>query len=318
MLNGSKKPNDTVRLEKIKSNLEFRARFLKNLRDYFYANNFLETETPLMLKSPAPEDYINAPQAGDFFLRTSPELHMKRLVAAGFEKIFQIGSCFRAGEIGKIHNVEFTMLEWYQSDGNYLDMLSFTKNMLISTVKATTGSSSIKFKNNIIEFDCPWEILTVHEAFEKFTDTTPEKAIEENNFEIILTEDIEPWLLKGKPVIIKDYPISMAALSKVKENDSRVAERWELYLGGIEIANAYSELTDPLEQRKRFKQAHINREKSGLPKYSEDNDFFEALEYGMKPYTGIALGIDRLMMVLTDSLGIKEVISFIEESTFPN
>ena len=312
MSNGLKKPDDTVRLEKIKFNLEFRARFLKNLRDYFYSNSFLEIETPLMIKSPAPEDYINAPQAGDFFLRTSPELHMKRLVAAGFEKIFQIGSCFRAGETGKIHNVEFTMLEWYQTCDNYEDILDFTKKMLISTIKKTIGSTSISFRNNIIEFDSPWEILTVHEAFEKFANTTPEKAITENSFEIILTEDIEPWLPKEKPVIIKDYPISMAALSKIKESNSKVAERWELYLGGIEIANAYSELTDPTEQRKRFEKAHKNREKSGLPKYSDDSDFFEALEYGMKPYTGIALGIDRLVMVLTDSPGIKEVISFLE------
>lgn len=115
MLNESKKPNDLIRLEKIRSNLEFRSRYLKELRNYFFTSDFIEVETPVMIKSPAPEDYINAPPAGDFFLRTSPELHMKRLIAAGYSKIFQIGSCFRADEIGTLHNVEFSMLEWYEA-----------------------------------------------------------------------------------------------------------------------------------------------------------------------------------------------------------
>ena len=312
MLSESKKPSDVIRLEKIKSNLIFRSKFLRELRSFFLTSNFLELETPIMVKAPAPENYINAPQAGDYFLRTSPELHMKKLMTAGFEKIFQVGQCFRAGEIGVLHNVEFSMLEWYEAGKDYNDTLALTKKMLLGTVKKSTGSTVVNFRGNQIDFEEPWEVYTVREAFRKFAKTSPEQAIKDGNFEIILTEKIEPSLPKDKPVILKDYPVSMAALSKVHRNDKTLAERWELYLGGIEIANAYSELTDPIEQRRRFDEAHEFRRKANLPEYPDDSDFFAALEYGMKPYTGIALGIDRLVMVLTDASCIKDVVTFTE------
>ena len=125
MLNESKKPRDITRLENIKSNLTLRSVFLQELRSFFFKKEFLEIDTPVMIQSPAPEDYINAPSAGDFFLRSSPELHMKRLVAAGYDKIFQIGACFREGEMGRLHNPEFTMLEWYEAGKNYDDLLAF-------------------------------------------------------------------------------------------------------------------------------------------------------------------------------------------------
>ena len=313
MLSGLKRPEDVVRLEKIRSNLEFRSRYLKELRSFFFADKFLEIETPIMIKSPAPEDYINAPQAGDSFLRTSPELHMKRLIAAGFKKIFQIGPCFRAGEIGVLHNVEFSMLEWYETGKDYNDLLTFTKKMLLDTIKNSTGSTTVSFRGNKIEFGAPWKVYTVREAFSDFAEISPEQAVRDGNFEIILTEKIEPNLPKDKPVIVKDYPASMAALSKLKENDNSLAERWELYLGGIEIANAYSELVDPEEQQKRFDEAHENRKFLNLPAYPNDSDYFAALEYGMDSYAGIALGIDRLIMVLTDAHCIKDVVSFTEQ-----
>ena len=311
MLNESKKPDDLIRLEKIKSNLEFRSRYLKELRNYFFANDFIEIETPVMIQSPAPEDYINAPPTGDFFLRTSPELHMKRLVAAGYKKIFQIGPCFREGETGTLHNVEFSMLEWYEIGKDYNKLLISLQKLLLNTIKNATGSTLISFRGRAIGLN-EWKSYTVRDAFSEFAGTSPEKAIENGEFEIILTEKVEPNLPKDRPVILKDYPASMAALSRLKEDDSSLAERWELYLGGIEIANAYSELIDPGEQRKRFDIVHENRKKLNLPKYSDDSDFFAALEYGMDSYTGIALGIDRLIMVLTDAPNIREVISFTE------
>ena len=311
MLSESKKPDDLVRLKKIKSNIEFRSRYLNELRSYFVTHNFVEIETPVMVQSPAPEDYINAPQVGDFFLRTSPELHMKRLIASGFKKIFQIGPCFREGEKGKLHNVEFSMLEWYEVGKDYNYLLNFIQKLLIATVKNTIGSTTISFNGTDIDLT-QWKSYTVRDAFREFANTTPEQTIKEGSFEIILTEKIEPNLPKDRPVILKDYPASMAALSKLKEDDKTLAERWELYLGGIEIANAYSELTDPTEQITRFKLVNNNRKDLNLPEYPDDIDYLKALEYGMSPYTGIALGIDRLIMVLTDSANIREVIAFTE------
>ncbi|MCF7792346.1 MAG: EF-P lysine aminoacylase GenX [Victivallales bacterium] len=308
----SKKPEDLMRLENIASNLKFRSSFLFYLRKFFIKKGFLEIDTPVLIRSPAPEDYINAPPVGGFFLRTSPELHMKRLAAAGFSKFFQLGPCFREGERGKLHNVEFTMLEWYEAGRNYEDLMEFVKEMLQYTIKRTCGKLKITYGKNIIDFEGCWEVITVKEAFLKHAGILPETAIQNNEFEIILTEKVEPNLPRNRPVFLSDYPVSLAALSKVKSTNQNVAERWELYLGGIEIANTYSELTAYNEQKKRFRKAHKNRKLNNLPEYPEDNDFFEAMKYGIPELAGSALGIDRLIMILTDSSEINEVISFTE------
>jgi elongation factor P--(R)-beta-lysine ligase len=312
MLKESAKPKDLIRINKIASKLKFRSNFLFYLRKFFIENNFIEIDTPVMIKAPAPEDYINAPQVGNLFLRTSPELHMKRLAAAGFNKLFQLGPCFREDEIGRLHNVEFTMLEWYEKESNYIEFMHFLKKMLNTIIHQSCGTLKIKYGAEFIDFSREWEIITVKDAFKKYASTTPEDAIRDDNFEILLTEKIEPNLPKDRPVIMKDYPLAMAALSKVNKEDPTVAERWELYLGGIEIANTYSELTNFKEQRKRFTKAHLNRRYNDLPEYPEDNEFYSALEYGLPEFGGSALGIDRLIMILTDSHNIKDVISFIE------
>ena len=314
MLNVLKKPKDLLRINSIASNLRFRSNFLFNFRRFFIENSFVEIDTPILIKAPAPEDYINAPQAGRFFLRTSPELHMKRLAAAGFEKFFQIGSCFREDEIGRKHNVEFTMLEWYEQDSDYKQFMRFTEKMLRETILKTCGTLKIHYNNSIIDFGSEWNILTVKEAFHKYAATTPEQAIADDEFEIILTEKIEPCLPKDRPLFLVDYPVSMAALSKVKPDDHTVAERWELYIGGLEIANTYSELTDYNEQKKRFDKAHQFRRENSFPMYPDDNDFFESLEYGLPKLGGSALGIDRLIMILTNSLDIKNVVAFTEQT----
>ena len=312
MLKESEKPKDLKRINKIASKLRLRSNFLFNLRKYFIENGFVEIDTPIMIKAPAPEDYINAPQTGNYFLRTSPELHMKRLAASGIDKLFQVGPCFREGEFGCRHNVEFTMLEWYEKECDYIDLMHFLKNMFNVIIPETCSTPKIKYGKDIIDFNKEWEIITVKEAFNKFAFTTPEDAIKNDKFEILLTENIEPKLPKDRPVIIKDYPVAMAALSKVKIDEPSVAERWELYLGGIEIANTYSELTNFEEQKRRFAKAHQNRSKNGLSKYAEDKDFFDALKYGLPEFGGSALGIDRLIMILTDSHDIKDVLSFTE------
>jgi lysyl-tRNA synthetase class 2 len=203
------------------------------------------------------------------------------------------------------------MLEWYETGKTYIDLIYFLKDLLLEVVTKTKGTSKVQFKNSKIDFAKGWKVFTVKEAFLKFTGITPEEAIAKNEFEILLTEKVEPNLPKGIPVILKDYPTSMAALSKINEKDN-VAERWELYLGGIEIANAYSELTDYNEQKKRFKKVHKNREKNKLPAYPDDKEFFKCLEYGIASFAGCALGVDRLVMVLTNSESIKKVNYFTE------
>ncbi|MCP4180051.1 MAG: EF-P lysine aminoacylase GenX [bacterium] len=312
MLKESLKPNDLLRLEKQIPTLKLRSKIINQIRLFFIKNDYMEVETPIVVNSPAPEDFINAPTASNLFLRTSPELHMKRMVAAGYENIFQIGKCFREGEIGKLHNIEFTMLEWYQANGNYNDILNFLKNMLLETVYEIFGTYTIEYNKIKIDFSKPWEIISVAEAFAKYTGKTPSSAIKEDLFEILLTENIEPHLPKDRAVILIDYPAEMAALSKLHDKNPEIAERWELYLGGIEIANAYSELTDYTEQKSRFTEAHSNRKAQNLPAYPEDKDFFESLKYGMPNFCGCALGIDRLVMIMTNCVKINEIISFIE------
>lgn len=311
MSKGLVKPDDLIRLESIKPNLIQRSEIIRELRNSFFNRGFIETDTPTLVKAPAPEDYINAPGSGDFFLRSSPELHMKRLVAAGYKKNFQIGPCFRAGEIGKLHNVEFTMLEWYETGKTYIDLMYFLKDLLLEVVIKVKGTSKIWFKDSKIDFAEEWKVFTVKEAFLKFAGISPDDAITKNEFEILLTEKVEPNLPKNTPVILKDYPTSMAALSKINENDD-IAERWELYLGGIEIANAYSELTDFNEQKIRFEKAHRKRKENKLPAYPDDKDFFKCLEYGIESFAGCALGVDRLVMVLTNAQTIRNVNFFTE------
>ena len=308
----SKRPEDQIRLISLKDNLTLRSLLIREIRYFFYKKGFLEVETPIVIKAPAPEDYINAPQTGAHFLRSSPELHMKRMAAASYDKIFQIGQCFREGEIGTKHNVEFTMLEWYEVNQNYMGLMEFLRKMLHEAVVRIKGTPIVKFRGNEIDFGTDWAVYTVAEAFREFAKTDPETAIKNDEFELILVEKIEPNLPKDRPVLLKDYPASMAALSKLNAENSGTAERCELYLGGIEISNAYSELIDYNEQKIRFAKAHANRRERRLPMYPEDEDFFEVLECGMSKFAGCALGIDRLAMVLADAPDIRSVNSFTE------
>jgi len=267
----------------------------------------MSVETPVMIDAPAPEEYIEAPSVGEMFLRTSPELQMKRMLAAGYEKVYQIGSCFREGEVGQFHLVEFSMLEWYDVGADYNDLMGFTFGMLCEINKVLNGKPQCEFAGNIISFDNGYEQITVREAFEKYTDITPEQALADDSFDEILVDLIEPNLGLVRPTILKDYPAKCAALSKLKESDPAVAERWELYLGGIEIANAYSELIDPNIQRIRFAEAIENRRMTGYKEYPEAKYFLDAIDIGIPESAGCALGLDRLTMIFTDGSQIADV-----------
>jgi elongation factor P--(R)-beta-lysine ligase len=283
-----------------RSFLEVRSRLLMALRTFFYDHDYLEVETPVRLKYPALEDYIDAEQAGDSWLRTSPELHMKRLVAAGYEKIFQIGPCFRLDECGERHRPEFTMLEWYETGTDYRGILQQTMNLLRSV------SRVLKVRQDY--FNLEWQVLTVEQAFVKYTGKGVDYFIENDKFEETLCFEVEPHLGISKPTVLIDYPASMAALSKKKDENPAIAERWELYIDGLEIANAYSELTDVEEQRQRFEKTRELRAGQGRVVYDIDPDFMAALENGLPDCGGIALGVDRLCMVFSGATNIEQVV----------
>ena len=191
------------------------------------------------------------------------------------------------------------------------DLIYFLKDVLSEIINRTLETSKVTFGDYEIDFSKEWEVITVKEAFLTFAGMTPEEAIAKNEFEILLTEKVEPNLPKNVPVILKDYPPQMAALSKINE-ETGSAERWELYLGGIEIANAYSELIEYSEHKRRFETSHKKRTERKLSKYPDDMAFFECLKYGIKPFTGCALGVDRLVMILANEKNIRNVNFFAE------
>jgi lysyl-tRNA synthetase class 2 len=299
-------------LARRKSALQQRANILQAIREFFIGQGFCEVETPHRIPAPTPESHINAIPSGAWFLHTSPELCMKRMLAAGYEKIFQICRCWREGERGSQHVPEFTLLEWYHSGIDYL-MLMEECATLIQTVASKVGlRGKIVFRDQAIDLGSPWERIPVREAFHEYAKTATEEALKNGLFDEIMVRDIEPRLGIRKPTFIYDYPAQRGALARLKPQDKTVAERFELYVGGLELANGFSELVDPEEQRRRFEKENENRRGMGKSVYAIPEKFLEELEE-MPPSAGIALGIDRLMMIFLDTPSIDEVVAFTPE-----
>lgn len=292
--------------------LQLRSRAVRAMRSFFHEQGFLETDTPVRLPAPALEEHIDALPAPPFYLRTSPELHMKRLLAEGIGPLFQIGPCFRADERGALHHPEFTMLEWYRRDSGYLEILADTRGLLCAVATAIHGEPVLFRDGQRVRLDRPWTVYPVREVFLAHAGWDPVADYDADRFDLDLVDKVEPALPRDVPVILRDYPIAAAALSRPCPADPRMAERWELYLHGIEIANAYSELTDPDEQRRRFLQCATARRAAGREVYPLDEAFLAALERGLPPCGGIALGVDRLVMLLADAADIGEVMAFRE------
>ena len=286
---------ERARLQGLQPALQLRTQVLTAIRSWFSHEGFTEVETPVRLPTPALELHIDAEPSGNAFLRTSPELHMKRLLAAGYDRIFQIGPCFRKGERGALHNPEYTMLEWYRLGTDYLDIMADTESLLR------------QFEPFNLKSEIPR--LTVEDLFLQHAGWNPVEAYDAERFEHDLVSKVEPALPRDTPVFVMDYPVSAAALSRRKPGREIVAERFELYFNGVEIANAFSELTDPVEQRQRFELWAQQRQASGAPVYPLDEDFLAALELGMPPASGIALGLDRLVMVLAGAKSLDEVMA---------
>jgi lysyl-tRNA synthetase class 2 len=237
---------------------------------------------------------------------------MKRMLAAGYEKMFQICRCWREGERGSQHIPEFTLLEWYHSGIDYR-MLIEECATLIQTVASKVGlGESIVFRDQVIDLTSPWESIPVREAFHKYAKTTMEEALKNELFDELMVHHIEPRLGIKKPTFIYDYPAQRGALARLKPEDKTVAERFELYVGGLELANGFSELVDPEEQRRRFERENENRRGMGKSVYAMPEKFLEELGE-MPPSAGIALGIDRLVMFFLDASSIDEVVAFTPE-----
>ena len=271
--------------------LSERAHVMYEIRAFFDARGFTEVETPVRIPAPAPEPHIDCPPSGDWFLRASPELQMKKLLAAGMERIYQIGPCFREGEKGSRHNPEFTMLEWYRANADYSDIARDAEE-LVAEVLRPRGRAALPR-------------MTVREAYRRWAGWDPVETWDQDRFDFDMATKIEPNLPK-EPLFLTDYPAPAASLARLKSDDPRVAERWELYVDGIELANAFTELIDPVEQRRRFELAREERRALGEADYPLDEEFLDAL-VRMPPSGGVALGVDRLVMLACGVHDIADV-----------
>ncbi len=304
--------DEQPRLIRIKPNLQRRALIYEFTRIFFRGKGFLEVETPVRVPAVAPELNIAPFESEGWFLATSPELYMKRLLAAGYDKLFQFSRCFRKGERGRWHNPEFTLLEWYCTGADYLQMLNDTEKLVTVLASRLGLGVRLHYQNQNIDLAMPWQRITVHEAFTNAAGWDPVAESDPLRFDTDLVAKVIPSFA-GQPTILLEYPATMASLARLKAGGPGVAERGEVFIAGLEIANAYSELRDYQEQENRFQKEieHIQKEegrKAALPR-----QFLKALCH-LPECGGIALGMDRLVMLLCDAGSIDDVMAFIDDS----
>jgi lysyl-tRNA synthetase class 2 len=297
------------RLIRLKANLCRRALIYEFTRAFFRERGFFEVETPIRVPSVAPELHIVPVESEDWVLSTSPELYMKRMLAAGYDRLFQISRCFRKHERGRWHNPEFAMLEWYRIGADYMDTIHDTEQLVTTLADKLGLGTTVRYGNRDIDLTLPWQRMTVRGAFLHTAGWDPITEPDAARFDLDLVTKIIPSLSAGRPIVLLDYPASMASLARLKPNDTRVGERAEVFIAGLEIANAYSELTDYQEQEKRFREEieHIQQEpgrKATMPQ-----QFLEAVAR-LPTCGGIALGMDRLVMLLCNAASIDEVVAF--------
>jgi lysyl-tRNA synthetase class 2 len=286
---------------------------MQTIRSFFTERGFLEVETPARIPANAPEEYIDPVNALPWQLQTSPEICMKRLLCRGYERIFQISRCWRADERGTRHLTEFTMLEWYRSNADYQDLMDDCNGLLTVIAADCIDDHIFRHKARKVDPNATWQRISVQEAFLRFAKVCTLTALQKGLFDELLTEAVEPGLAKfDVPVLLADYPRQLAALARIKPDNPLFAERFELYLAGVELANGFSELTDPDEQRSRFiesNQVRVSMGKQPLPLPEK----FLAEMSAMPPAAGIALGVDRLVMLVTGAETIDQVVAFTPE-----
>lgn len=294
-------------------NLKLRAQLMAAVRNYFTGKGYLEVETPIRIPAPAPEVYIDAEISADWFLQTSPELCMKRLLATGFDRIFQICRCFRKDERGKRHLPEFSLLEWYGIGSDYFDLMDQCEGLIRYVAIALGVEKTLLYQGETVDLTGPWARISVSEAFDRYGSMSLEAALATDRFDEVMGSEIEPKLGRGKPVFLHDYPASRGALARLKATDPSVAERFELYICGLELCNGFSELTEADEQRTRFESEREARRRSGKTVYPMPERFLQALS-DMPAAGGNALGLDRLVMLFADAATIDDVVAFTPEA----
>jgi lysyl-tRNA synthetase class 2 len=234
---------------------------------------------------------------------------MKRLLAAGYKKLFQICRCFRKGERGRKHLPEFTLLEWYRSESSYFHLMEDCEALIRSVARQLGRKEILLYQKKPIDLNLPWNRMTVAEAFDRFSPISLDHALAKEQFDRVMALDIEPNLGLQKPVFLYDYPASQAALARLKSGNPKLAQRFELYIAGVELCNGFTELIDPVEQRSRFENERCGRKKRGQRIYPLPEAFLNALSH-MPEAAGNALGIDRLVMLFADTARIDDVVAF--------
>jgi lysyl-tRNA synthetase class 2 len=297
--------------------LKKRAETLSTIRQFFSARNVLEVETPLLSHFSVTDPHLDAfsLQQETLFLQTSPEYAMKRLLAAGSGPIYQISKAFRQGEQGSRHNVEFSMLEWYRPGFDHYQLMAEISDLLqvfFPAVQATTITYGEVFERALAIDPHAADAKALEVLARKHIDIQMQSDEKDDWLNLLMAECIEPTLGQQAPVFIVDYPASQAALAKIEANETgvEVAKRFELYFQGLELANGYHELTDPQEQQKRFNEDNALRTKLIKPHREGDVRLLAALESGLPDCAGVALGVDRLLMLIVDTKKISEVLSF--------
>ena len=290
---------------------------MKSIRAFFDAADFLEVETPLAVPSPGLDlhlDALEVPGMGQpRWLITSPEYQMKRLLCAGAPRLMQLCKCFRAGEVGARHQPEFTMLEWYRAFADADALMRDTEQLVASVAREVLGTTLLPARGDDVALDLspPWERLTLDDAFVRYAGVRVDEVLpDEDRFFLILSETIEPAIGRAKPTFLTRWPASMASLARLLPDAPQRADRFEAFARGLELCNGFGELTDPIEQRARLVRDQAARRALGKPVYPIDEKFLQAMEEGMPPAGGNALGADRLLMLLLGLERIDDAVAF--------
>ncbi|MBN1862166.1 MAG: lysine--tRNA ligase [Dehalococcoidales bacterium] len=325
---------DLIANPEVKQAFKIRSQVISAIRQFLNERGFLEVETPVLQPSAGgalAQPFTTHHQAldRDLYLRIALELHLKRLIVGGFDKVYELGRTFRNEGISTQHNPEFTMLESYEAYADYQDVMAMLEEMVSQVSRQVLGTTEARFGEDTIDFKPPWQRLSLRDAvrehsgidFAKYpTAETLGTEMRSRNIEVdqdknwaklvdeLLKTFVRPKLIQ--PTFVIDYPVSMSPLAKSKPGEERTVERFQAFAGGMEIANAYTELNDPIEQRERFTEQLKERRGEDEERWTIDEDFLLALEYGMPPTGGLGVGIDRLVMLLTNQPSIREVILF--------
>jgi lysyl-tRNA synthetase class 2 len=288
--------------------LEARAAIARAVREWFWAQGFTEAEPMMLAVSPGAETHINAFEVGERYLHTSPEFAMKKLLAAGERKLFFLGKTWRRGEAGPLHAPEFTMIEWYRANAPYEDIMDDCVEIVRVAARAA-GAATLQWRERSCDPFTAAERITVRDAFAQLS-PVPTPA-DSDAFSAALVQHVEPQLGDGALTLLTEYPISEAALARRCAHDASVAERFELYACGVELANGFGELTDPVEQRARLVAAMDEKAKRYGKRWPIDEDFLAALAH-MPSASGVAMGFDRVVMLAVGARHINDVLWTLE------